>query len=129
MNGTQHFGQAPNARSPPSPYPCTPGALLLAAVLLLVLDGCATRASDDAKAGRRGDANYAFEIDAPGDLAKEIRDKTLVGRWQSRDDYDSIQFDGLVAQLDKEVQAILRADGYFSARVDIATSPERVSIK
>jgi len=114
-------------RSPASPHLGTPGAVLLAALLLFVLHGCATR--DDAKAGRRGGANYAFEIDAPGELVKEIRAKTLVGRWQSRDDYDPIQFDGLVAQLDEEVQAILRADGYFSARVDIASSPERVSVK
>jgi translocation and assembly module TamA len=105
-----------------------PGALLLAA-MLLVLYGCATRAGDDAKAGRRGGNNYAFEIDAPGALAKEIRAKTLVGRWQSRDDYDPIQFDGLVAQLDEEVQAILRAEGYFSARADIASAPERVAVK
>jgi translocation and assembly module TamA len=130
MNGTQDFGPAPNMRSPPSPYPGPPGALLLAAMLLLlVLHGCATRDDADGKAGRRGGANYAFEIEAPGDLAKEIRGKTLVGRWQSRDDYDPIQFDGLVAQLDQEVQAILRADGYFSARVEITSSPERVSVK
>jgi translocation and assembly module TamA len=101
--------------------------VLLAALLLFVLHGCATR--DDAKAGRRGGANYAFEIDAPGELVKEIRAKTLVGRWQSRDDYDPIQFDGLVAQLDEEVQAILRAEGYFGARINITSSPERVSVK
>jgi translocation and assembly module TamA len=117
-------------RSRTSTHPCTPGALLLAAVWLLVLHGCATRASDDADGkSRRGGANYAFEIEAPGELAKEIRGKTLVGRWQSRDDYDPIQFDGLVAQLDEEVQAILRADGYFSARIDIAATPERVAVK
>jgi translocation and assembly module TamA len=105
-----------------------PGVLLLAA-MLLVLYGCATRAGDDAKGGRRDGANYDFEIDAPGPLAKEIRAKTLVGRWQARDDYDPIQFDGLVAPLEEEVQAILRAEGYFGARVDVAAITGRVSVK
>ncbi len=92
-------------------------------------------ASDDAAADRRGEGrgrrdNYVFGIDAPKGLVDDIRRRTLVGRWQRREDYDPIQFDGLVARLADEVQALLRADGYFKAGVvvDSDASARRVAV-
>ncbi|NLD54857.1 MAG: outer membrane protein assembly factor [Burkholderiaceae bacterium] len=72
--------------------------------------------------------NYDFDIEAPAWLADDIRSSTLVGRWQRREDYDPIQFDGLVARLPDEVQAILRADGRFRGEVKVDTSPGRVRV-
>ena len=83
--------------------------------------------ADTATAGRR-QTNYAFDIEAPQSLVDEIRRQTLVGRWQRREDFDKIQFDGLVARLEDEVQAILRAQGHFQGRVAVTSSPGRVRV-
>lgn len=72
--------------------------------------------------------NYAFDIEAPRSLVDEIQRQTLVGRWQRREDYDPIQFDGLVARLQDEVQAILRSQGYFRGKVTATTAPGRVML-
>ncbi|MGE0315045.1 MAG: autotransporter assembly complex family protein [Lautropia sp.] len=123
--------------------PLTRLAGLLACASLLLVAGCglldrgrsdARGAGADAEPGEvpakraAGGANYAFEIDAPRALAKDIREKTLVGRWRERADYDPLQFDGLVARLDDEVRGILRNAGYFAAQVKVDASPGRVGV-
>ncbi|MEZ5660621.1 MAG: autotransporter assembly complex family protein [Burkholderiaceae bacterium] len=67
--------------------------------------------------------NYQFVVDAPKALVAPIREQTFVGRWQRRSDYDPLQFEGLVARLPEEVQAILRSRGYFSGKVEV--DPDR----
>ncbi|MEO6269929.1 MAG: hypothetical protein ABIP08_06465, partial [Lautropia sp.] len=73
--------------------------------------------------------NYAFKIEAPRSLVDEIQRQTLVGRWQRREDYDPIQFDGLVARLREEIQAILQAQGYYRATTSVESLPGRVTVK
>lgn len=73
--------------------------------------------------------NYAIEIEAPESIAKAIRTQTFLGRWQRRDDYDPDQFAGIVERVHDEVQAILRAQGYFSGRVELTQTRARVRIK
>jgi len=73
--------------------------------------------------------NYAFRIEAPRSLVDEIQRQTLVGRWQRREDYDPIQFDGLVARLREEIQAILQAQGYFRATTSVESSLGQVTVK
>jgi len=77
--------------------------------------------------GTRG-PNYAFDIEAPQSLVDDIRRQTLAGRWQRREDYDPIQFDGLVARLQEEVEAILRAQGYFRGKASVTSSQGRVRV-
>ncbi|MFK7966994.1 MAG: autotransporter assembly complex family protein [Burkholderiaceae bacterium] len=72
--------------------------------------------------------NYQFTIDAPEPFAQAIRRQTFVGRWQDREDYDPVQFDGLVARLHDEVEALLQADGYFSPTVNVSASDRSVSV-
>ena len=75
-----------------------------------------------------GKANYRFDVQAPRALADQIRRQTLVGRWQMREDYESIQFEGLVARLRDEVRAILQADGYFRAAITVEAKPDAVKV-
>ena len=82
----------------------------------------------DGEKRRSGKANYRFDIEAPRALADQIREQTLVGRWQNREDYDPIQFGGLVARLREEVQAILQADGYFQAEIRVDEKPDEVGV-
>lgn len=63
--------------------------------------------------------NYRFTVNAPPEFAADIRESSLVGRWQFRKDYDPVQFIGLVGKLHDEVLAILQAQGYFSPTIDI----------
>lgn len=113
--------------------------LVLASVLQLgtgcaFLDGKrgAGAGSDAASApgakARKG-PNYAFEIVAPRAIANEIREKTLVGRWRERADYDPLQFEGLVARLDDEVRGILRTAGFFDGTVTVAASEGKVRVE
>ncbi len=91
--------------------------------------GAAEEASAPAGRGLLGSrTNYAFDIEAPSWLADAVRGSTLVGRWQRREDYDPIQFDGLVARLHDEVQAILKADGRFQGKVTVDATPGRVRL-
>ena len=62
-------------------------------------------------------ANYRLDITAPDSLVQPIRERTLIGRWRNRSDYDPDQFDSLFARLAEEVQGLARLQGYFSARV------------
>jgi translocation and assembly module TamA len=91
-------------------------------------NGEAARAPAAQGGGLASKSNYAFDIEAPSWLADAVRGSTLVGRWQRREDYDPIQFGGLVARLHDEVQAILQADGRFRGKVTVAASPGRVRL-
>jgi len=74
------------------------------------------------------ESNYEFVIQAPDEFVEPIQEQTFVGRWQSRADYDPVQFDGLVARLDEEVKALLQAAGYFSAEVQVSSGNRRVQV-
>ena len=73
--------------------------------------------------------NYGFEIDAPGSFVDPIKRQTLVGRWQRRADYDPIQYDGLVARLKEEVEAIARAEGHYQPQVTVDANDGRVAVR
>jgi len=72
--------------------------------------------------------HYEFVVNAPDQFIKSIKEQTFVGRWQNREDYDPVQFDGLVARLDDEVKALLNAEGYFSPKVEISSSDRKVEV-
>lgn len=72
--------------------------------------------------------NYAFEIIAPEALREPIRERTYVGRWQKRADFQLVQFEGLVAQLESEVLAILRSRGYFNGKVSVSSDKKSVQV-
>ena len=72
--------------------------------------------------------HYQFVINAPEAFVEAIRTQTFVGRWQSRQDYDPVQFDGLVARLSNEVIALLHAQGYFSPNVEVSSGDQLVSV-
>ena len=119
-----------------------PAAWLVACITgLLLVAGCASSARNEEEQARADGAasrdsllprgrklNYTFDIEAPKAFTDEIRRQTLVGRWQRREDYDPIQFDGLVARLHDEVQAILQAQGYFRAKASVDASRGRVRV-
>src|SRR5690606_37088762 len=73
--------------------------------------------------------NYAFEIDAPPEIAAQIREQTFVGRWQYRDSFEPAQMPALLARLDGEVVAILRSLGYFSGMVQSSGDAQRVEVR
>ncbi len=73
--------------------------------------------------------NYRFEIAAPESLVEPIREQTFVGRWRKRAEYDPIQFEGLVARLQDETQAILRSRGYFNGSVDVIRLDDGVRVE
>ena len=87
----------------------------------------ASGAGGSALPGMRG-PTYAFEIEAPQSFVTDIQRQTLVGRWQRREDYDPIQFYGLVARLQDETQAILRAQGHFRGKATVTSSPGKVRL-
>ena len=73
--------------------------------------------------------NYKFEVNAPEALVEPIRTQTYVGRWQKRKDYQAFQFAGLAGQLEKEVQAILQANGYFNGKSIVTTGDNTVKVE
>ncbi|MGH1359078.1 MAG: autotransporter assembly complex protein TamA [Burkholderiaceae bacterium] len=75
--------------------------------------------------GKKPPPNYQFEIKAPESLLDSIRTQTFVGRWQRRKDYSESQFEGLAAQLESEVLAILRSKGYFNGKATVTASAEK----
>lgn len=81
---------------------------------------------DDQADGR---ANYAYEIDAPESLVKLIRDNTLLGRWQYRDDYDIGQRALFVRRAPDEVRQVLSTEGFFQPEVEIEESLFKVRMK
>ncbi|MEZ5741867.1 MAG: POTRA domain-containing protein [Burkholderiaceae bacterium] len=78
---------------------------------------------------RKKAGNYRFEVEGPEAIAKQILEESFVGRWRRRDDYDPSQFDGLVASLDKDAQAVLRSQGYYSGRTETELLPDGVRLK
>ncbi len=90
-------------------------------------DAAAQPGTEPGTTARKG-PNYAFEVEAPRAIANDIREKTLVGRWRERADYDPLQFEGLVARLDDEVRGILRTAGYFDADVSVESSEGTVRV-
>lgn len=85
-------------------------------------------ADDEALRARRK-ANYAFDVEAPDEIAEKIRELTFVGRWQYRPDFQPEQLPALRARLDEEVQAILRSLGYYSGRVHSGGDADRVELR
>ncbi|MEB2319180.1 MAG: autotransporter assembly complex protein TamA [Pseudomonadota bacterium] len=74
-------------------------------------------------------ANYAFDIDAPEDIAERIRELSFVGRWQYREDFLPTQMPALLARLDDEVMGILRSLGYYSGKVRSRGDADRVEVR
>ena len=74
-------------------------------------------------------ARYGLDVVAPAELQGLIRERTLLGRWRFRSDYDPDQFDSLFARLPDEVQGLARQQGYFAARVLIAGDASGVRIE
>lgn len=74
-------------------------------------------------------ANYTFEVDAPDEIARQIREQSFVGRWQYRDDFLPSQMPALLARLDDEVMGILRSLGYYSGKVRSSGDATRVEVK
>lgn len=85
----------------------------------------AAGSGDPESAGQR----YRMDILAPADLQAAIRERTLLGRWQLRADYDPDQFDSLLARLPEEVLGLARQQGYFAARVRVSGEPNAVRIE
>ncbi len=73
--------------------------------------------------------NYELVIEAPAELQVPIKTRTLIGRWQSRTEYDPIQFDGLFARTKSEVEALMQAAGFFSGSVEISGDSKQVKIE
>ncbi|RPH60539.1 MAG: hypothetical protein EHM83_14295, partial [Burkholderiales bacterium] len=70
-------------------------------------------------------ANYEIAIDAPEELVEPLRTRTLLGRWIDEPGFESDQLPLFVARAQEEAAAIVRAAGYFSARVDVALDEAR----
>lgn len=64
-------------------------------------------------------ANYALEIEAPEELVGPLRERTLLGRWIDETGFESDQLPLFVDRAKEEAAAIVRAAGYFSARIDV----------
>ena len=90
--------------------------------------GSGQSAPADADAQTVG-AHYGFEVLAPADLQGPIRERTLLGRWRFRADYDPDQFDSLFARLTEEVRGLARQQGYFAARVLVSGDAQGVRIE
>jgi translocation and assembly module TamA len=73
--------------------------------------------------------NYELVVDAPDELKGPIKARTLIGRWQSRADYDPVQFDGLFARTKSEVETLMRAAGFFSGNVEVTGDEKTVKIE
>ena len=72
--------------------------------------------------------NYPLQITGPKELVELVAERTLIGRWRNRADYDQIQFEGLFARAPDEVQALMRSEGYFGGRVEVSGDPYGVHI-
>mgnify|MGYP006276671829 CR=1 FL=1 len=76
-----------------------------------------------------GAARYRVDIVAPAALAALIRERSLLGRWQYRADYDPDQFESLLARLPDEVLGLARMQGYFGARVAVRADADWVRVE
>ncbi len=72
--------------------------------------------------------NYPLQITGPKELVDLVAERTMIGRWRNRSDYDQIQFEGLFARVPEEVQALMRSEGYFSGTVEVRGDPYGVQI-
>ncbi len=73
--------------------------------------------------------HYRLEIVAPQELIEPIRERTLLGRWRNRPDYDPDQFDSLFARLAEEVTALARLQGYFLPEVVVSADSAIVRVE
>ena len=64
-------------------------------------------------------ANYELAIEAPEQLVEPLRSRTLLGRWIDEPGFESGQLPLFVERARDEAAAIVRAAGYFSARVAV----------
>ncbi len=74
-------------------------------------------------------ARVQFDIIAPAELEALIRERSLLGRWRLRPDYDPDQFDSLFARLPEEVLGLARQQGYFAARVTVSGDATAVRVQ
>jgi len=74
-------------------------------------------------------ARVQFDIIAPAELEALIRERSLLGRWRLRPDYDPDQFDSLFARLPDEVLGLARQQGYFAARVTVSGDATAVRVQ
>ena len=79
------------------------------------LPGAAQEAAPKAAKGAR----YPFEIEGPASLERLLRDYTLLGRWQHREDYDPSQMSLFLARAPREIKELLATQGYFSPNVEV----------
>lgn len=103
---------------------------LLVGAMLSAASGCALLGKDETedrklRVGASAKPNYALDIEAPKEVAAQIREFTLLGRWQSRAEYDPIQFPLFVRQAPGEIKQLLAAEGWFSPNVRVSGDPER----
>jgi translocation and assembly module TamA len=93
-----------------------PGPLLAVVrrVLIAILVGAASPAFA---------ANYELAIDAPEELLEPLRTRTLLGRWIGEPGFEADQLPLFVERAKEEAAAIVRAAGYFSARVAVTVEP------
>jgi translocation and assembly module TamA len=62
---------------------------------------------------------YPLQIEAPEPLARLVREFTLLGRWQRREDFDPGQMPLFLDRAPQEILDLLAAQGYFSAKVQV----------
>src|SRR5690606_31824225 len=118
--GSARSSNAPPARPPPSwsevrrrAAAAVPGLLLadVRRVLLALLLAAAWPA-------------FAAN-DAPAELVEPLRTRTLLGRWIDEPGFEADQLPLFVERAKEEAAAIVRAAGYFSARVAVTVEPAR----
>ncbi|MEY3665542.1 MAG: hypothetical protein RLZZ153_1724, partial [Pseudomonadota bacterium] len=88
-----------------------------------------TPAAREGEAAKGARPNYELAISAPEELASLIRQRTLIGRWHTRDDYDPDQFEALLARLQPEIEALLRSEGYFSGQASVQADARSVRVQ
>ena len=72
-------------------------------------------------------ANYELAIEAPEQLVEPLRSRTLLGRWIDEPGFESGQLPLFVERARDEAAAIVRAAGYFSARVAVTLEDARAA--
>lgn len=104
-----------------------PLAIALATgVLALTLAGVPVHAAQSTD--RAGPPRYPLSIEAPAPIARLIREHTLLGRWQGREDFDRSQMPLFLARAPQEIHELLATQGYFAPKVQIQAQGEGASI-
>ncbi|MFZ9405608.1 MAG: autotransporter assembly complex protein TamA [Burkholderiaceae bacterium] len=62
---------------------------------------------------------YPLQIEAPSAIERLLREHTLLGRWQRREDYDPSQMALFLARAPEEIAALLATQGYFSPEIEV----------